>query len=70
MKAKFRLFSFVDKTGRGFKETLTEQQVKSWFVVGEDEERSDQDETIAEWLQDCEAGDKWETAEITLTSIN
>ncbi len=63
-KTILKLFLYRDKTGRGIKETLTAQQLKTW------KERNYDGETLTEWLQECEEGDKWENAATEIIAIN
>jgi hypothetical protein len=61
-----KLFFWRDKSGRGFASPFSEPDLKEAF---NDDDESWDGETISQWVETAEVGDKWENAanEVTRT---
>jgi hypothetical protein len=62
-----KTFFWKDKTGRGFSNTLTEED-----LLQMDDDQDWNDESLHQFAVNAEIGDKWETSasEIICTDIN
>ena len=61
-----REFLVVDKTGRGAKAKLDKGDIEQTWDISEED---DNDLTLAEFLDEAEMGDTWETRTVKITCI-
>ena len=63
-------YFYKDKSGRGFKGKFNEAHIRSTWTDEMEEQDWTTGDTLAEFLENSEPGDEWETATIKLTDIS